>query len=116
MTTPTPEAAPAPQGRKATTAAVTLVEPIERDSGDICEITLRKPVAGELRGVKLGDLITGEVGAVITVLPRICDPFITEQEAARIGSEDIAEIAGTIAGFFMTAAQKAMAAQMMGQM
>lgn len=91
---------------------VTLQDPIEREGGPVSKLTLRKPRAGELRGMKLSELVTADIGAVIDLLPRISDPFITQQEAAGLSSEDIAEIAGTIVGFFLNQAQRAAVQQM----
>ncbi len=111
MSTPAPSrpAPPVP-----VTISITLIEPIQREAGPVEVLTLRKPKAGELRGLALKDLINSEVTAVLTVLPRICDPFITEAECALIGSEDVAEIAGTIVGFFMSPADKTEMAQRRG--
>lgn len=95
-------------------ATVTLVEPIARESGPIETLTLRKPKAGELRGLNLQALVTADVNAVLTVLPRICDPFLTDPEVASLSAEDLAELGGTIAGFFMSPAQKAAVTQMLG--
>lgn len=93
---------------------ITLAEPIERDAGDVTAITLRKPKAGELRGLSVSNLVNSDVGSILTILPRICDPHITDQEAANLSAEDLAEIGGTVVGFFMSAAQKQMIAQMAG--
>lgn len=113
------QTAPAPtaedqQTRRMATARVLLEEPIEREGGRIEALTLRKPRAGELRGLKVGDLATGDIAAVIDVLPRISDPFITQAEAADLSMPDISEIAGTIMGFFMTQDQMAYAREMLG--
>jgi Phage tail protein E. len=104
---------PAPQ-KTPQTITVTLEEPIQRESGPVTSITLRKPKAGEMRGLKVGELINGEVTAVLALIPRISSPFIAEEEANNLSSEDIAEIAGTVTGFFMTQAQKTLVAKMLG--
>ncbi|MDN5506947.1 MAG: phage tail assembly protein, partial [Comamonas sp.] len=43
---------------------VTLDYPIKRGDTEVKEITLRKPMAGQLRGVKLTELLSLDVGAV----------------------------------------------------
>lgn len=92
---------------------ITLAEPIARESGaNVTAITLRKPKAGELRGLTLANLVNSDAGSLITLLPRICEPFITDTEAANLSVEDFAEIGGTIVGFFMSATQKAMIEKM----
>jgi hypothetical protein len=63
QTEPKAEATPAPD-------AIVLEQPIKREAGDVTRITLRKPLAGELRGIKVGDLINGDVSSVLAVLPR----------------------------------------------
>lgn len=94
---------------------VTLVAPIERAGGaPITEITLNKPNAGSLRGLKVPDLVSGDVSTVLTVLPRISHPVISAQEAEQLETEDLGEIAGAIFGFFMTPTDKAKMARMMG--
>ena len=75
-------------------------------------ISTLKPKAGELRGLTLANLVNSDAGSLITLLPRIAEPFITEAEAANLSAEDFAEIGGTIVGFFMSATQKAMIEKM----
>ena len=55
---------------------ITLETPIPRGDDPITSITLRKPAAGELRGVALSDLLRLDVAALITVLPRISTPAL----------------------------------------
>lgn len=89
------------------TKNVPLVEPITRGETKISEFSLRKPVAGELRGLQIATLQMGDINAVIKLVPRISNPLITEQEVATLGSEDIAEVSEVISGFFSTSAMRA---------
>lgn len=100
--------------RQPVTVAIDLNEPIEREGGTVGRLLLRQPRAGELRGLSVKDLATSDAAAVIALLPRICDPYITEAEAADLCMQDFAEVAGTIVGFFMSPAQKALVEQMTG--
>ena len=109
MTKPTTPTAPTEK-----TAVITLNTPIERTGGPITHLTLRKPKAGDLRGFGLQAMMTSDVNALIGVLPRISDPFITDVEAANLEADDLAEIGGALLGFFLTPAQKAQAAAMSG--
>lgn len=93
---------------------LTLQNPIQREGGPITQLTLRKPKAGELRGLNIQSLMVGDVTAVISLLPRIASPIITAHEASQLEAEDIAEAAGTIMLFFMTSSQKMMVEQAMG--
>ena len=77
-----------------------LERPIPRgEKNSITEITLRKPAAGELRGLKLADLINGDVNATIRLVPRISQPSLTEQEVSALDVADLLGCADTIAGF-----------------
>lgn len=79
---------------------LTLEQPIKRGEGKpITEITLRKPAAGELRGLKLADLINGDVNATIRLVPRISQPTLTEQEVAALDVADLLGCADAIASF-----------------
>lgn len=93
---------------------ITLVAPIIRESGNIEKLTLRKPNAGELRGLKVPEVVNGDVNTVIALLPRIASPVISQDEAETLDLEDFGEIAGAIYGFFMNREAKAKIAQLMG--
>jgi hypothetical protein len=101
----------APQGEVVT---ITLNTPIVREGGTITTFVLRKPKGGTLRGLSLQDLMRSDIDTILKLLPRISDPFIADHEAANLEADDLAEIGGALLGFFLTPAQKAMAAQMAG--
>lgn len=84
------------------TVIITLEEPIQRGEQKIDKLTLRRPQAGELRGVRLAELTNGDVGAVLAVLPRISSPTLTPTEAAELDPVDLAAATSEIIGFFMT--------------
>lgn len=86
----------------------TLEDGFQRGDETIRKVTLRKPSAGELRGLALQDLVRSDVGSILTLLPRISDPIMTEADANSLSPADLAECAGIVAGFFMTADQRAM--------
>lgn len=86
---------------------VTLDQPIRQGDNDITSLTLRKPKAGELRGVSLADLISMDVAAMQKVVPRIAQPSITEYDVAQMDPADLLQVAGVISGFFMTKAMRA---------
>lgn len=80
---------------------VTLDEPIQRQGQIIKVLELRKPHAGELRGVSLVELAQMQVDALVNVLPRITIPSITNPEAAAMGLADLVECGTVIAGFLL---------------
>lgn len=89
------------------TVTVTLANPIRRKGGDLAQVTLRKPKAGALRGLKIEDLYQTDVNALIVLLPRITDPALIPAEIEDMESEDLIELAGAVKGFFMSAEMKA---------
>lgn len=83
------------------TRPIPLETPILRGETSIAAITLRKPAAGELRGVVLSDLIRMESTAVMTVLPRITDPALTAPELASMDPADLMACAMEISSFLL---------------
>ena len=97
-------------------ATVTLMEPIVRGETTINKLTLRKPGAGELRGLNLADLYQLDVAAILTVATRISDPILSMADAESLSAGDLMEIGGTIKGFFLTADEIRARDQLMAQM
>lgn len=79
---------------------VTLDFPLTRGDKTTSQLTLRKPKAGALRGIKLADLLQLDVEAICKVVPRIC-PDITEAEMRELDPADLTEIATAVIGFFV---------------
>jgi hypothetical protein len=94
---------------------IPLVEPIVRGETTIDTLTLRKPMSGELRGLSLSDLLTSDVGTIITLVPRISNPILTDLEANNLDPSDLAQIGGTIRGFFLTPGEREMIERMQAQ-
>lgn len=112
-----PVTPPAPPSNAAPSPArevIKLQHPIQREGGAIPTLELRKPKAGELRGLNIQSLMVGDVNTVITLLPRIAMPIITAHEAAQLEAEDLSEVAGAIMLFFMSSGNKAVVQDMMG--
>lgn len=85
---------------------ITLEAPIIRGKETINEITLRKPLSGELRGVALLDLAQLDVLALRKVLPRISIPTLTDVEVGRLDPADLMQCGVAVAGFLLTKAAK----------
>ena len=62
---------------KLTEKTVKLDTPIMRGKTEITEIVLRKPQSGALRGTRLQAIMDMDVGAMMTVIPRISTPVMT---------------------------------------
>lgn len=87
-------------------APIHLSTPIQQGEQQIKEITLRRPGSGELRGLKLADLVQGDVNAVIKLVPRISQPTLVEQQVAALDAYDLTRCADEIAVFLQTPPQK----------
>ncbi|NML31776.1 phage tail assembly protein [Paraburkholderia sp. G-4-1-8] len=85
---------------------VELDEPIRRGNTEILEVVLRKPSAGELRGMRLDDLLSGDVNALLLVLPRISTPTLTRPEVEGLDIADLAKFGEVIIPFFLPRAQR----------
>lgn len=80
-------------------SVITLDNPIVRDGQKIEQVTVRKPVAGELRGVSLVDLAQMEVSVLQKVLPRITTPALTAVDLNNMDLADLTQIGIAVAGF-----------------
>lgn len=78
---------------------VTLDTPIKRGTKEITEITLRKPTAGELRGVSLTAVCNFDVDALCKVLPRITEPTLATHEIYAMDPADLIQMGEKFAGF-----------------
>lgn len=84
-----------------TTNAITLDTPIKRGDDTITTVSVRKPAAGELRGVSLTELLQMEVTALTKVLPRITTPSLTEQEVGRMDPADLLQLGTEVSSFLL---------------
>ena len=85
---------------------VQLDTPIIRGEQKITEVTLRKPMSGELRGVTLSDLGQMDVLALRKVLPRITTPTLTDAETGRMDPADLMACGLAICGFLLQKSAK----------
>lgn len=88
--------------------AITLDEPIKRGETLISEVTIRRPKAGELRGVSLMELGNLSVAALQTILPRITQPTLTVQEVANMDPADLTELGSEVVLFLVKKADRNM--------
>jgi len=89
-------------------ATVTRSEAIRIDGESVTKITLRKPKAGELRGLLLTQLMQMDVGSLIRLTPRISMPPMTEDQVAALPPEDLLAIGTQVSLFFVGKDQRAM--------
>ncbi|WP_306094979.1 phage tail assembly protein [Qipengyuania flava] len=85
-----------------------LVQPITRGETTIDKLQLRRPKAGELRGLTLAAIMETDIATTLKLLPRISEPALTDEECADLHPADLAEAGGAIRGFFMTKKETAL--------
>ncbi|MBI6601655.1 MULTISPECIES: phage tail assembly protein [Pseudomonas] len=85
---------------------INLDTPIIRGEQKIDQVTLRKPMSGELRGMTLSDLAQMDVLALRKVLPRISTPSLTDIEVGRMDPADLFQCGLAIAGFLLQRSAK----------
>lgn len=104
-TTDTSASSPAP-AKNPNQEVITLDTPILRGEQEIREVTLRKPMSGELRGVSLIDLAQMDVLALRKVLPRISTPSLTDHEIGRMDPADLLQCGVAVGSFLLTKSAK----------
>ncbi|MFM2477328.1 phage tail assembly protein [Celerinatantimonas sp. MCCC 1A17872] len=80
---------------------VTLDDPLSRGEQTITTLTLRKPSAGELRGLSLVDVMQMDVNAMTKLLPRLTQPTLTEDEVRRLSPADLVQLGTEVNSFLV---------------
>lgn len=86
---------------KANLKSVKLQNPIVRGETKITEVTLREPKSGELRGLSMIELIQLQFEAVATLLPRISNPPLIEDEVSDLAPADFLKLSTEVADFLL---------------
>lgn len=84
------------------TATAELDYPIKRGDKEIKTIELRKPRAGEMRGLSLTDVLQMEYNALNRLLPRITQPTLTEAEIMNLDPADLLQIGTEVTSFLLS--------------
>ena len=85
---------------------VTLDTQLNRGDIEVTEIQIRKPKAGELRGVSITSLMQIEVNKLIKVLPRITTPALTDDELRVMDIADLTQMGLEVSSFLLPKALK----------
>ncbi len=80
---------------------VTLDQAIQRGDTTITEIQLRKPKAGEMRGLNMTDVVQMDVNALTKLLPRITTPILTEAEIGNMDPADLMQLGSEVSIFLV---------------
>ena len=88
-------------------ATVTLDAPI--NSGDITidQVKIRKPQAGELRGLSLSALLNLDYAALENLLPRITIPTLTKAQIMAMDPSDFTQLGSEVMDFLLPKGAKA---------
>lgn len=82
------------------TRTVNLVVPIHRDGEEaITQIELKKPFAGEMRGLNFTDILQMEVETMTTLIPRISN--LTERDMINLEPSNYAPLFTEVISFFV---------------
>ena len=84
---------------------VTLTNALTIDGSEVKKIQLRQPTGGDLRGLKLTELLQLDVAAVSRLIPRISTPPVSEKQMAEMGAADLTKLATGVVGFFVDPAE-----------
>ena len=85
---------------EAKTKNVDLKHPLGTGEKRIDTITLRRPMAGDLRGVKLVDLMQMDAEAVCQLVARISTPLVTASRFWELDASDLLSVSMEVVGFF----------------
>lgn len=84
-----------------TQKTVTLDNPIQRGEQTISDIVVRKPMAGQLRGLNMTDILQMDVNALSKLLPRITSPALTEVDIGAMDPADLMQLGQEVSAFLL---------------
>lgn len=93
---------------------VTLTRPVARGETTIATVALREPTAGDMRGLKLTEVLQMDVATMTRLIPRVSDPGLTPDEVAALFAPDLMALSGGVLSFFFTEEQVAAQAATLG--
>lgn len=94
------------------TKTVTLTEPVQRGDTTIASVTLREPRAGDMRGLKLTDVLQMDFATMRRLIPRISEPGLAPDELDALPGGDFVTLSGTVVGFFFSEEMQAEASSL----
>lgn len=107
-TTATPSAVPSADATADSTLSaerllniVVLDFPVVRGTETIKSVTLRKPNAGALRGIKLTELLQLDVVSLHLLLPRVTTPTLLRHEVEALDPADLTALGTEVVSFFV---------------
>ncbi|MDN0081621.1 phage tail assembly protein [Crenobacter sp. SG2305] len=83
------------------TTTVTLENPITRGANTITTIALRRPNVETLKGLALADVLSMDVQTLVTLLPRISTPSLTQHEVKEMDPADLMALGQEVTYFLL---------------
>jgi len=83
------------------TRTVTLDCPLIRGEQTLDTVQVRRPKAGELRGLNLRALSELDYVALETLLPRITTPMLTKQDVSELDPSDLMQMGTEVVDFLL---------------
>ena len=87
--------------------AVTLEYPINIGSQEVSEVTINKPNVAALRGISLRALVDLDADTILKVIPRVSEPFISQEHAVQLQMQDMLNIGMAITSFLLPKSARA---------
>lgn len=84
----------------ANAATVSLAAGPVIDGKTLKRVDLRRPQAGELRGLQLTLILQMDVNAMFSLLPRITTPRLDQVALEKLTAEDLTALSAEVCGFF----------------
>ena len=88
-------------------ATVTLDAPIVTGDVTIDQVKIRKPQAGELRGLSLSALLNLDYAALENLLPRITIPTLNKAQIMAMDPSDFTQLGSEVMDFLLPKGAKA---------
>lgn len=80
---------------------ISLSKPLVFGDAKIEQLTLRRPSAGDLRGIKVQGIIDMDVNTILALLPRISLTPLAPSTVADIDPADLVSVCEALSGFFV---------------
>ncbi|MEJ7933645.1 phage tail assembly protein [Sphingobium sp. AN558] len=90
-----------------TMTSITLDSPIVVGDTTIAQVQIRKPQAGELRGLSLSALLNLDYAALENLLPRITIPTISKAQISAMDPSDFTQLGSEVMDFLLPKGAKA---------
>lgn len=88
------------------TKLVKLTSPITGSRMEpVVSVALREPSTGDMRGLKLTDVMQMDVATMTRLIPRVSEPALAPSEIEALPGSDFVALASGVIGFFFTEEQ-----------